>query len=319
MQYRQLGTTGIQVSAVSFGAGPIAALMTGEDDKRQRAVINHAIARGINWFDTAPTYGHSTSERNLGRALKDLDAAARVHVATKVRFTTEDLADIPGAARRSLCASLERLHVSRVTLLQLHNSITRRRDDEPTSVTPADVLGPGGIAEAFQRLRDEGLVEHLGLTAIGHAPAVREVVQSGIFSAVQVPYNLLNAMAGGATSDDAAETDYGNIIGVCHQRGIGVLAIRVLAGGALADNPPSLHTRKTPFFPLALYEQDRSRARRLREAIGPERRLPVEAIRFALAHPGVSSTIIGFAEPREIDEALVALEPDRAPVDWNVR
>ena len=63
---------------------------------------------------------------------------------------------------------------------------------------------------------------------------------------------------------------------------MGVLAIRVLAGGALAGNPPSPHTLKTPFFPLALYERDRKRAARLQDIVGPERRLSQEAIRFAL-------------------------------------
>ena len=59
------------------------------------------------------------------------------------------------------------LRLPSVTLLQLHNSITARRGDEPTSLAPQDVLGRRGVLEAFQKLRAEGLVRHLGLTAIG--------------------------------------------------------------------------------------------------------------------------------------------------------
>src|SRR6478752_5335953 len=89
--------------------------------------------------------------------------------------------------------------------------------------------------------------------------------------------------------------------------GMGVLAIRVLAGGALADNEPSLHTFKTPFFPLALYERDRKRAAELQSRLGPERPLAREAIRFALEHPQIASAIIGFGTTEQIDRAIEAI------------
>ncbi|HVW37562.1 MAG TPA: hypothetical protein VHB99_09655, partial [Pirellulales bacterium] len=57
MLYRSLGNTGIEISAISFGAGPVSSLMVGDDGDRQRAVVQRAIARGVNWFDTAATYG----------------------------------------------------------------------------------------------------------------------------------------------------------------------------------------------------------------------------------------------------------------------
>ncbi|HUQ72597.1 MAG TPA: aldo/keto reductase, partial [Planctomycetaceae bacterium] len=108
MQYRPLGRTGLQISTLSFGAGPISTLMVGEDEDRQRAVVELAIQQGVNWFDTAATYGGGQSERHLGRVLAELDAAARVHIATKVRLTDEDLSDIRGAVRRSFEGSLAR-------------------------------------------------------------------------------------------------------------------------------------------------------------------------------------------------------------------
>jgi aryl-alcohol dehydrogenase-like predicted oxidoreductase len=317
MQYRTLGRTGLNVSAIAFGAGPISTLMVGDDVARQMQVVGHAIERGVNWFDTAATYGGGQSERSLGRALAAVGSPAHVQVATKVRLTADDLNDIPGAVRRSFAASLERLGLERVTLLQLHNSITARRGDEPTSITPDDVLGPRGIAAAFEELRADGLIAHLGLTGIGQPTALSEVVRSGRFDTMQVPYHLLNPSAGCTMPPGFSETNFGNIIGECARMGMGVLAIRVFAGGALLGNPPSPHTFKTPFFPLALYDRDRQRARRLQELLGPERRLSEEAVRFALAHPQIQSAIIGFGDTWQIDEAIRAMETEVTRCEWN--
>jgi aryl-alcohol dehydrogenase-like predicted oxidoreductase len=316
MQFRSLGTTGIAISALSFGAGPISTLMVGEDRDRQRAVIEYAIQQGINWFDTAATYGGGQSEDSLGLALQQL-GNPRVHVATKVRLTGDDLIDIPAAVRRSVSASLSRLRMPRVTLLQLHNSITVRRGDEPTSITPEDVLGPGGVAKVFSQLRAEGLALHIGLTGIGQPVALRKVIRSGVFETMQTPYHLLNPSAGREMPADFDERNYGNVIADCAQAQLGVLAIRVLAGGALAGNHPSPHTYKTPFFPLDLYQRDRQQAAQLQEMLGPDRRLTQEAIRFALAHPQISSALIGFAHVSEIDAAVEALELASALPAWD--
>lgn len=308
MHYRSLGQTGIQISVLSFGAGPVSTLMVGEDAGQQRTVVERAIEVGINWFDTAATYGNGQSERSLGRALAALNAAQEVHVATKVRLMPEELGDIRGTIRRSVTQSLQRLQLDRVTLLQLHNSITPQRGDEPTSVTPQDILGPGGILETFRELQIEGITAHLGLTGVGSPQSLRKVVASRCFATMQVPYHMLNPSAGCDVDEHFSETNYGNVISACSEAGMGVLAIRVLAGGALAGNDPSPHTLKTPFFPLALYERDRIRAEQLRLALNPGRRLPEEAIRFALSHPQISSALIGFGHPQQIDEALGAID-----------
>jgi aryl-alcohol dehydrogenase-like predicted oxidoreductase len=320
MQRRTLGNTGLSISPIAFGAGPISTLMVGDQAERQREVVAHAIARGIDWFDTAATYGGGRSEESLGQALVELRAAGvagveQVRVATKVRLVGDDLADIRAAVRRSVEASLRRLRVSRVTLLQLHNSITRERGDEPTSLTPADVLGPGGVADAFDELRSEGLFDHIGITGIGRAESLAEVVRSGRFATIQTPYHLLNPSAGRAMPPEFDETNYGDIIGTCAAMRMGVFVIRVLAGGALADNDPSPHTLKTPFFPLDLYERDRRRAAELRARLAPGRSLPQAAIRFALAHPHVHGAIIGFGSTAQIDEAVEAAGSPEAIAD----
>ena len=315
MEYRTLGKTGLQISALSFGAGPVSTLMISDEVQQQRDLLEYAIERGVNWFDTAATYGNGTSEQNLGRALEGLQPLSQFHVATKVRLAPEDLSDIRGAVKRSLEGSLCRLRRSHVTLLQLHNSITSQRGDAPTSMTPDDVLKVGGVADAFEELRDSGLVEHIGLTGIGNPDSLAEVVRSDRFETMQVPYHLLNPSAGRQMPDDFPDTDYGNIIATCAEMQLGVLAIRVLAGGALAGNPPSPHTLKTPFFPLDLYEKDRRRAIQIRDMLGADQCLPEVAVRFALAHPHVTSALVGFAKREQIDDALRAFDTTSLPLN----
>lgn len=299
MIYRALGRTGLRVSAVSFGAGPVSGLMTGTDTDAQLATVKRAVEVGINWFDTAAGYGNGQSEANLGRVLEELGATDRVHVATKVRIPPEAVGNTAGYVLRSVRESLQRLGLPRVTLLQLHNGITRERGDEPASISPADILGD--VMLGLRLVRDAGLALHIGLTGTGHADAMGEVIEAGEFDTLQVPFNALNPSAGAAGAADG-ETDYGNIVADCAAQRMGVFAIRVFAGGALLDRPPSAHTLKTPFFPLALYERDLDRARRLREQLTGRMPVAEYAVRFALSFPAVSSAIIGFGSPEHVDE-----------------
>jgi len=275
--------------------------MTGQDRELQLATVARALELGINWFDTAPGYGEGQSEHNLGQILRELKSDD-VHVATKVRVPPETPARIAEFVRESVAASLERLRRPRVTLLQLHNGITPERENVPSSITPEDVLGP--VLEAFERLRAEGLVQYLGLTGTGEFRALRRVIETGRFDTLQVPFNILNPSAGvpGPVAD--GETDYGNIIANCAAGGLGVFAIRVLAGGALVGQPPSAHTLRTRFFPLELYERDRRLAERLRERVGSG--LTDVALRFSLSHPSVGSAIVGFGSPVHLDSVATA-------------
>ena len=179
-----LGRTGLNVSVLALGAGPIPELMTASDPHRQQQVLKRALDHGINWIDTAATYGHGQSEKSLGDVLQALDAVDAIHLATKVRLMPEQLAEqsVRDIVRESVHASLLRLGVDRVSLLQLHNSVTNSRGDLPTSVTPEDVLGPAGILEAMRELREDGLVDHLGLTGLGNPSALRTLIASNHFS-----------------------------------------------------------------------------------------------------------------------------------------
>ncbi len=314
MNFRLLGRTGIQVSPVAFGAGPVSGLMTQADTHRQLAVVRRAVECGINWFDTAATYGAGRSEEALGNTLQELQLADQVHVATKVRFMPEHLDDIRGHVEASMQESLARLRVERVTLLQLHNSITANRGDESTSITPEDVLGPDGLLAAFEALRARGVVQYLGMTGIGQPGALKEVISSGAFDTIQTPYNLLNPSSGQTMPQSFHETNYGNIVTDCEQQDMGVFAIRVYAGGALAGNTPSDHTLKTKFFPLDLYQRDTRRAARLCEVLGCQRdELTAIGLRYALSHSGITAAIVGMGEPEHVDAAMQAIDSGPLP------
>jgi aryl-alcohol dehydrogenase-like predicted oxidoreductase len=302
MEFRALGRTGIRVSAVAFGGGPVSGWMAEATPDEQCVTIRRALDVGVNWFDTAAGYGNGLSESSLGRVFAHLGLPEGAHIATKIRYPEEKLSDVRGYTRESVRASLARLGRRRVALLQLHNSITARRGDEPTSLTPEDVLGRGGVLDAFRELQGDGRVDFLGLTGIGQPEGLRAVVDSGAFDTIQVPFNALNPSAGYPVPAGFAETNYGNIIADCAAQRMGVFAIRVFAGGALVGRPPSAHTHRTPFFPLALYERDQRRATRLAELLGPARSLTGAALQFVLGHPHVAAAIIGFRGSGEIED-----------------
>ena len=306
---RPLGQTGLDVSVLALGAGPIPELMTHDDAPAQRDVLARALEHGINWIDTAASYGDGRSETGIGRALADLDAVEAFQIATKVRLMPEQLARQPIAqiVRESVESSLQRLGVSTVALLQLHNSITPSRGDLPTSLTPGDVLDPKGILEAMCELQSEGLVGHLGITGLGDPDSLRRLIASGQFATVQVPYHLLNPTAAEPAAADWIETDHGGVINDCGTAGMGVFAIRVYAGGALLGRPPAEHTHTTKFFPMDLYERDTRRGREIGDALPEDSTLQHSAVRFSLDHPAISSAIIGFSLPEHIDQAVAAL------------
>lgn len=299
MQYRTLGRTGIRVSAIAFGAGPVSGLMIGDDAEAQVRTLQRAVDLGINWIDTAAGYGQGKSEANIGRALPHIVNRDSVHLATKVRIELDQLGNVESAVRSSVDGSLRRLGVKSIALLQLHNGLTANRGDEPFSISPADVLGP--ICDAFVKLREQGLVRFIGLTGTGQPSALRQVVRSGQFDTIQVPYHLLNPSAGYEIALAEGEANYGNIIADCAAPNMGVFAIRVFAGGALLGNEPSAHTLKTPFFPLDLFLRDRERAKALGQ---PPEVLKGAALKFVLNDPRVHSAIVGLGSSDEVAEGV---------------
>lgn len=290
--------------------------MTEQKQTQQREIVAAAIDAGINWFDTARTYGNGASEENLGRTLRELGAFDRIHIATKVRLMPDQLDNIGHHVRQSVETSLQVLGVDSVALIQIHNAITGQRNEIPTSITTEDVAGPCGILEELLKLKRQGMVQHLGLTGTGEPACLESLIETGEFESIQVPFSLANPSAAFPVSPEFTEFNHGGIINFAAEHGLFTFAIRVFAGGALLGRKPSAYTFKTPFFPLDLYERDVERARQIRDILtetGTSVDMSQLAIRSVLESPTLDSAIIGLGDLTHVANATQAVNSE--PLD----
>lgn len=304
MRYRALGRTGLKISEIGFGCGNNAVLMVRATYQEQLQAVRRALDLGINYFDTAFAYGLGKSEENLGKILNDLGASAVV--ATKIRLEPEAAADIKSATVHAVEAGLKRLRRKSVDLIQLHNRVTLERSPgKRFSLTPGDVIGPGGVLEGFKEMRDRGKVGHFGFSGLGDPKALHEVIDSGELHSVQAYYNLLNPSAGQPIPQGFSALDYGRLIDRAAGKGMGVAVIRVLAAGALTSEPAAGGgSSPEPLSPGSDYSLDLERAEKVKFLIGGDvKSLTQAAIRFALMKPEVSAVLVGFSNTAHIDEA----------------
>ena len=303
MQYRMLGNTGLRVSEIGFGCGNVGGLMVRGSHDQQISSVRHALDLGINYFDTARAYGEGQSETNLGRVLDEI--GEEVILSTKIRLESDALQDIAAATASEVEQGLARLGRGSVDLIQLHTRLVEKREPGRFAMTPDEVLGPGGVIEAFKRLRDQGRVGFFGFTGLGDVEAIHALVDSGEFHSFQAYYNLLNPSAGQAVPEGFSALDYRRIIDRAAAGGMGVVVIRVLAAGVLSAVPESGGgSSREPLSAGSDYERDVARAHKLSflKDHGLES-LPQAAIRFAFMKPEVSTVLVGFSNNAQIDEA----------------
>ena len=231
METRIFGCTGIRLSVLGFGCGAVGGLMVRGDPLDQERTIARAIAAGVNYFDTAVQYGNGQSEKNLGRILQQLKPPDAI-VGTKVRLPSPSFGQIAAAVAASLEHSLMRLRRDRVDIFHLHNAISEAGGGETLSVQ--QVLGE--VVPTFERLRQQGKTRFLGLTAVGDTAALHQVIDKGAFDSAQVVYNMLNPSAAIELPPNFPAQDYGRLFDHTRHAGVGVIGIRVLAGGALSGS-----------------------------------------------------------------------------------
>jgi aryl-alcohol dehydrogenase-like predicted oxidoreductase len=313
MQLRVFGRTGMQLSVLGFGCGAVGGLMVRGDAADQERTIARAIAAGVNYFDTAVQYGDGESEKNLGRVLQKLKPAG-VIVGTKVRVPPSAFGRIDEAVRTSLEGSLARLSLDRVDIFHLHNPITATGGGSALSVR--QVLDE--VAPAFERLRQQGKIRFLGITALGDTAALHQVIDARVFDSAQVVYNMLNPSAADALPAHYPAQDYGRLFDATKAAGVGVVGIRVLAGGALsgsAERHPIAGPAPEPIGSAMSYNADIDRARRLMPLIeeGFAASLTEAATRFALSHPAMGTILVGMATPQQFEDALAAVEKGPLP------
>jgi aryl-alcohol dehydrogenase-like predicted oxidoreductase len=289
--YRSLGSTGLSVSVVGLGCSHLGAQRRTRTRAELVRLLEHAVERGITFFDTADVYMAGESERLLGEFLAR--HRERVVVATKVGFSsllpeallararpylwslTRRGAAISGLPRRvrgwlrradysaaylrgAVEASLTRLRTDRIDLLQLHS---------PT----AAALDRDGALETLEHLTAQGKIRFYGL-AFGTAAQALSAVRDGGVSTLQVPVS------------SGAPAAIHDVLAWAQQRAIGVIANQPLRGGAL------LHDRAAS-------------ARR-----GAQSTVAQAAIRFVASLPGVSTVIVGTTSTTHVDEAIAAVD-----------
>src|SRR3981189_196810 len=206
MQLRVFGRTGMQLSVLGFGCGAVGGIMVRGDPADQERIAARAIAAGVNYFDTAVQYGDGESEKNLGRVLQKLKPA-NVIVGTKVRVPPGEFDRIADAVTVSLEGSLARLRLDRVDIFHLHNPITETGGGSALSVR--EVLND--VVPAFERLRQQGKIRFLGITALGDTAALRQVIDANAFDSAQVLYNMLNPSAAEDLPENYPAQDYGRL------------------------------------------------------------------------------------------------------------
>jgi D-threo-aldose 1-dehydrogenase len=306
-----LGRTGLAISELVFGGGVTGGILIKADEAIRYNALRHAVAAGINWIDTAPVYGNGASEETIGRHLEAL--SPQPQVSTKMRLEAGDLGDIAGAIERSLEQSLRRLRSNRVALLQLHNHLGSGVG-ERIALTPEQVLNRGGVADTFDRLKQQGLIEAGGMTAAGDTEACLEVINSGRFDTAQVYYNAINPSAAWRRVPEGwrGGQDLCGILAACFDQNMGVLNIRVWAGGVLASpEPPDRLFVMTSDTDLA---NEVRCATAVRAALGEDYGTPAQAaLRFVLGNKDLAARVIGITSIEQLDAALAAVAQGPLP------
>lgn len=297
MLYRPLGSTGIMVSAVGFGAWGIGGCTPGAtsygetDDQESLRALDAAFDRGINFFDTSSVYGDGHSEELIGACFEG--RRSDVIIATKAGITASyrgyDFS--PETLRASLEASLRRLRSDYVDVLQLHNG------------TPDVVKGNCEVVELMQRFVAEGKVRCWGISTLSPADALALIDVVGL-GCLQVNCNILDWRA----------IDAG-LPGQAASRGIGVIARTPLAAGFLAGGigkdtvfPANDHRSRWPRERIVTWiEAAEAVAADVDLADAPGSRAAL-ALRFCLSVEGVATVIPGMLTRSEVLASIAACE-----------
>src|SRR5215510_5368691 len=266
MEQRRFGRTGLLVPILTYGGGWVGGLIIRASPDVGHKVLNQAVAAGIDWIDTAASYGNGASETVIGEWLQTLAVGQRPRVSTKFNIDTS-AGDFARQVETSVGDSLARLKLRSVPLLILHNRIMSERTGGDTrGLTVAEVLGRGGVADIMDGLRRKGLCDFIGLTGLGDPPALAEVVDSSRFDVAQIYYNLLNPTALRAAGPGWNTTDFNGLLNRCAAQDMGVMGIRIFAAGHLASS--ERHGREVAITANAENAAEEARAKAALDVIG---------------------------------------------------
>ena len=304
MRYRTFGRTGWRVGEVGYGMWGMGG-WTGSDDLQSRASLEAAVARGVNFFDTAQAYGDGHSELLLGRLMAS-HADKRLYTATKVPPRDRQWPSRRGVplaevfsrdyVRRFVDISCANLGVETIGLLQLH-------------VWEDDWLANGDLQRTVAELKREGSIRAFGISLNRWEPwnGVK-AVRSGLVDSVQVIYNIF---------DQAPEDE---LFPACRENAVAVIARVPFDEGSLTGNltleskwPPD-DWRGTYFVPENLAASV-ARADALKPLVPPGMTMPEMALRFILSNADVSTVIPGMRKTANVEANTAASDAGPLPPD----
>ncbi len=234
-----LGRTGLTVSVIGFGGIPIQRL----DATAAERVLHGALDSGITFIDTAR--GYTDSEEKIGRAL----SGRRGEFVLASKAMSRDSAGMTA----ELETSLRHLRTDRIDLYQLHAIGSEAQLER--------VLADGGAYEALARARDKGQVRHIGVT--GHSrQMLLKAIATGMFDTVQHPFNPIE--------QEWRE----DVIPAARQAGLGLIAMKPVAGGAIRNVPAALRFELAGGMDAVIPGMDSIEQVRQNAAVGEELRPP---------------------------------------------
>jgi len=280
-----LGTTGLFVTKLCFGTSALGSFPAqyGYEVSTDRAIatLRRIFSSAINFIDTSNEYGNGESERRIGQALAEIGGLKPGFVlATKVDPTPGSADFSASRVRKSVEESLERLGVKRLQLVYLH---------DPEKMSFAQGVAPGGAVEALVKMRDEGLIEHIGVAG-GPIDLMLQYLATGAFGAV-ISHNRYTLI------DQAAEP----LIAEAARRKVAFINAAPYGGGILVKGP-----EVQPNYCYARASAAILRRVGEMQRICAEHRIPLAAaaLQFSMRDPRVASTIVGISTPERVEETL---------------
>ena len=317
MKYRKLGRTGVDISELVFSCAETAGMMTAGNYDNARDAVKRALDAGINWFDTSPSVTGGEGEEILGRILKELDA--HPYISAKVEINPGAAEDITGQVEHALEQTLKRLQIDQIDLFQLHNWIDGATGDRALNVE--SVLGREGAIAAMESLREQGMLKWIGATALGDTGLSRRLIESRRVDTALVYINMINPSAAhrdplrtldAAMPKASRGQDFTGVLDCCAENDVGVIAIRILAAGAIIGE--TRHYKDRIVTKDTNVEDVAFKAGAIRELLGDSQgSLAQAAIRFVLAHPAIASINFGARNLDEFEDGLAAVEMGPLP------
>ncbi|GAB3174704.1 aldo/keto reductase [Telluribacter humicola] len=202
MKYRRLGKTEFRVSEISLGTWQVGGKW-GEEFSHERAdeILNTAVDAGINFIDTADVYGGGESEKAVGRLVRN--RSEQIYVATKCgRQLSPHVNDsyTPDALRKFVEGSLKNMNLERLDLIQLH-------------CPPTEVYYRPEIFELFERLKDEGKIDQIGVSVEKVEEALKAIEYPNV-ATVQIIFNMFRQRPAELFFGEASRRDVGIIVRV---------------------------------------------------------------------------------------------------------